>query len=79
MWSMVDLHRYTRLLGITGTYRVAAFNHSEDDHMSYEKGLRNLVVFLFAHYIEAFKCHGAWQGHRAILALECLMLTDELG
>ena len=32
---------------------MAAFNHSEDARISYEKGLRNLVVFLFAHYIEA--------------------------
>ena len=59
--------------------RVAAFNHSEDARMSYEKGLRNLVVFLFAHYIEAFEYHGARQGHQAILALECLMVVDELG
>ena len=59
--------------------RVATFNHSEDARMSYEKGLRNLVVFLFAHYIEAFKCHGARQDHRAILALECLTVADELG
>ena len=47
--------------------------------MSYEKVLRNLIVFLFAHYIEAFECHGAWQGHRAILALECLTVANELG
>ena len=47
--------------------------------MSYEKGLQNLIVFLFTHYIEAFECHGAWQGHRAILVLECLMVMDELG
>ena len=47
--------------------------------MSYEKVLRNLIVFLFAHYIEAFECHGAWQGHQAILALECLTVADELG
>ena len=58
---------------------MAAFSHSEDAHMSYEKALQNLVVFLFAHYIEAFECHGAWQGHRAILALECLMVANELG
>ena len=57
---------------------VAPFNYSEDAHMSYEKGLQNLVVFLFAHYIEAFKCHGARKGHWAILALECLMVADEL-
>ena len=59
--------------------RVAAFNHSEDACMFYEKGLRNLVVLLFAHYIEAFECHGAQQGHQAILVLECLMVADELG
>ena len=59
--------------------RVAAFNHSEDARMSYEKGLRNLVVFLFAHYIKAFECNGARQGHRAILALECLTVADKLG
>ena len=59
--------------------RVAAFACSEDTRMSYKKALRNLVVFLFAHYIEAFECHGARQGHRTILALECLTMADELG
>ena len=59
--------------------RVAAFTRSEDNRMSYEKVLPNLIVFLFAHYIEAFECHGARQGHRAIMALECLTVADELG
>ena len=58
---------------------VAAFNHSEDACMSYEKGLWNLVVCLFVHYIKTFKCHGARQGHQAIFVLECLMVADELG
>ena len=58
---------------------VAAFARSEDNRMSYEKALRNLIVFLFTHYIEAFECHGARQGHWAILALECLTVADELG
>ena len=56
--------------------QVAAFARLEDNRMSYEKALQNLIVFLFAHYIE---CHGAWQGHRAILALECLTVANELG
>ena len=47
--------------------------------MSYEKALRNLVVFMFRHYIDSFKCHGAWKGHWAILALGCFMVVDELG
>ena len=59
--------------------RVAAFARSEDNRMSYEKALWNLIVFLFAHYIEAFECHCARQGHQAILALECLTVADELG
>ena len=79
MWSTVDLHCYTKMHGTTGTTGWLAFNHSEDACMSYEKGLRNLVVFLFAHYIEAFEIHGALQVHRAILALECLTVADELG
>ena len=59
--------------------QVAAFARSEDNRMSYEKALRNLIVFLFAHYIEAFECHGARQGHRAILALEGLTVANKLG
>ena len=59
--------------------RVAAFARSEDNRMSYKKALRNLIVFLFAHYIEAFECHDARQVHRAILALECLTVANELG
>ena len=47
--------------------------------MSYEKALWNIVVFMFTHYIEPFECHGAWKGHRAILALECCTVADELG
>ena len=78
----VEYGRFASLHEAAWNYRnnrVAAFNHSEDARMSYEKGLWNLVVFLFAHYIEAFECHGAQQGHQAILALECLMVADELG
>ena len=47
--------------------------------MSYEKALRNLIVFMFCYYIDAFECHGARKGRRAILALECFMVTDQLG
>ena len=47
--------------------------------MSYEKALRNLIVFMFGHYIDAFECHGAGKGHQAILALECFTVADEQG
>ena len=54
--------------------RVATFNHSEDARMSYEKVLQNLVVFL-----SCITSRPLRQGHGAILALECLMVADELG
>ena len=47
--------------------------------MSYEKELRNLIVFMFGYYIDAFECHGARKGHWAILALECFTVADQLG
>ena len=47
--------------------------------MSYEKALRNLIVFMFGYYIDAFECHGAQKGHLAILALECFTVADQLG
>ena len=49
-----------------------------DVRMSYEKALRNLIVFMFGYYIDAFECHGARKGHRAILALECFTVADQL-
>ena len=78
----LDYGGFRQLHQAARTYRnnqVAAFARSEDNCMSYEKALRNLIVFLFAHYIEAFECHGARQGHQTILALECLTVADELG
>ena len=50
-----------------------------DVWMSYEKALRDLIVFMFGYYIDAFECHGAWKGHQAILALECFTVADQLG
>ena len=50
-----------------------------DVQMSYKKALRNLIVFMFGYYIDAFKCHGPEKGHWAILALECFMVADQLG
>ena len=59
--------------------RAKVFGTGPDVRMSYKKALRNLIVFMFGHYIDAFECHGARKGHRAILSLECLTVADELG
>ena len=45
----------------------------------YEKALRNLVVLMFGHYIDAFECHSSRFGHRTILAWECLQVAKGLG
>ena len=55
------------------------FGTGQDVRMSYEKALWNLIIFMFGHYIDAFKCHGAQKGHWAILALKCFTVVDELG
>ena len=34
---------------------------------------------MFGYYIDTFESYGAQKGHRAILALECLTVADELG
>ena len=47
--------------------------------ISYEKALRNLVVLMFGHYVDAFECHSSRFGHRTILAWECLQVAQGLG
>ena len=65
--------------GTTGTNRAKVFGTAPDVRMSYEKALRNLIVFMFGYYIDALECHGARKGHQAILALECFRVADQLG
>ena len=59
--------------------QVAAFNHLEDARMSYEKGLRKPGSVLVHTLHQGLRVPWAWQGHWAILALECLTVADELG
>ena len=46
------------------------FGTSQDVQMSYDKALRNLIIFMLGYYIDTFKSYGTQKGHRAILALE---------
>ena len=59
--------------------RAKVFGTGPDVRMSYEKALRNLIVFMFGYFIDALECHGARKGHQAILALECFTVADQLG
>ena len=45
----------------------------------YEKALRNLIVMMFAHYVDVFECHSSRVGHRTILVWECLRVAQGLG
>ena len=47
--------------------------------LPYEKALRNLIVMMFAHYVDVFECHSSRVGHRTILVWECLRVAQGLG
>ena len=47
--------------------------------LPYEKALRNLIVMMFAHYMDVFECHSSRFGHRTILVWECLRVVQGLG
>ena len=47
--------------------------------LPHEKVLRNLIVMMFAHYVDVFECHSSWVGHRTILIWECLRVAQGLG
>ena len=45
----------------------------------YERALRNLVVAMYRHYVDLFRCHSATPGHRIVLAYNCLEVAAKLG
>ena len=47
--------------------------------LPYEKVLHNLIVMMFAHYVDVFECHSSRFGHRTILVWECLRVAQGLG
>ena len=47
--------------------------------LPYEKALRNLIVMMFACYVDVFECHSSRVGHRTILVWECLRVAQGLG
>ena len=78
----VEYSSLQRLHEVAWNYRnnwAKLFGTSQDVRMSYDKALRNIIIFMFGYYINAFESYGARKGHQAILALECLTVTDELG
>ena len=47
--------------------------------ITYERALRNLVVAMYGHYMDLFRCHSSMAGHRIVLAYNCLEVAATLG
>ena len=47
--------------------------------ITYERALGNLVVAMYGHYVDLFRCHSSMAGHRIVLAYNCLEVAAKLG
>ena len=47
--------------------------------ITYERALWNLVVAMYRHYVDLFRCHSATAGHRIVLAYNCPEVAAKLG
>ena len=47
--------------------------------ITYERALRNLLVAMYGHYVDLFRCHSSTAGHRIVLAYNCLEVAAKLG
>ena len=47
--------------------------------ITYERALQNLVVAMYGHYVDLFRCHSSMAGHRIVLAYNCLEVATKLG
>ena len=47
--------------------------------ITYERALRNLVVAMYGHYVDLFRCHSSTAGHQIVLAYNCLDVAAKLG
>ena len=46
---------------------------------TYERALWNLVVAMYGHYMDLFRCHSSTAGHRIVLVYNCLEVAAKLG
>ena len=47
--------------------------------LTYEQALRNLVVAMYGHYVDLFRCHSSTAGHRMVLSYNFLEVAAKLG
>ena len=46
--------------------------------ITYERALRNLVVAMYGHYVDLFRCHSSTASHRIVLTYNCLEVAAKL-
>ena len=47
--------------------------------LTYERALRNLIVTMYGHYVDLFRCQSSTAGHRMVLSYNCLEVAAKLG
>ena len=47
--------------------------------ITYERALQNLVVAMYGHYVDLFRCHFSMASHRIVLVYNCLEVAAKLG
>ena len=47
--------------------------------ITYERALRNLVVAMYGHYVDLFRCHSSTASYQIVLAYNCLEVAAKLG
>ena len=47
--------------------------------ITYERALWNLLVAMYGHYVDLFRCHSSTAGHRIVLVYNCLEVAAKLG
>ena len=47
--------------------------------ITYETALWNLVVAMYGHYVDLFRCHSSTASHQIVLAYNCLEVATKLG
>ena len=59
-------------------YSLSAGIH-QNWRIPYERALRNLMVLMFSHYVHQLESSGSLEGHRTLMAHECLQVAAALG
>ena len=53
--------------------------YTQNRRISYERALRNLIVLMFSHFVHQLESSRSTEGHRILIAHECLQVAAALG